>query len=1286
MSDTGYNHYTFDRYEAALILDACEQFLIETGKSRQIVSTLSDELCTYSKRQGRQFDNTVQQKTGIIYQMLKMIYVVTDGAKGESGAPHVFYEIYNLKKNKEYEYKRILDTAKGKDTNIENDGTINDIESYEEEFFEWLNNRVSTVQVKELKQCYLALDEYCYSKKILSKHIFEVPDNNIIPVLRSVIYRDKGFDKYQIRSSLLMTAIWYLSNFLSTEKINTDVQKGSESSSTNDVLSEKRNDQISPSKEDIIKSEYNSNSQIVQTTFKDSTVMEGVGSDNKIHDTVEPIEIKKNDSTVESFEVTRIFPSIDRTEAIYLIDTYIDTVTHKGDLGEVAKEVSRVFRARAQQFDIVFDETFRNVHFVDECFADIAKLFQNPDNDNCHPLLKELINLRLKDLERYNIQSKIVFEELTRLGILSTENTDVVNQQDKGVTQPEPEKSNTSNLEKIDAGVISQEESAQNLDSDNNLGNVQSIIVPTPSMDDGAYLSDMLYVILKTESARNQYGTTLYYLSSLAKVSQEKVKAILEHSEWAAYRYGKYRFVETADESEMQYDFANPQSLAYTRPIRLLYFDDVISEATTWRQLYIDFMRALYEDYPDTIREIIGEIYPPSSSPLVDNATEIKRYRVPGEFAPGLITELNRSASNIVNCIEKLLELCNVDYENVRIFFMRKQTSVVEQPAPSTEKDTGGKIAEKVDIPRQPVPETTERRYLQDDKEDFYRWLIDDFKISKETSAGYITAIRVAEDYACKSISSACKLFCDNNEIIEFTASALFIDEVFKKKNKQQHNCYFEALRLYLKFKHITVNDSVELAHTIIEPITEEPVDISGNVLATLQEHFVYGFNISSPIELMRFRANYEADHNEQCTFDDEALMTVISSCGLAYNGKIYVVEQGIKDRIRSLVMDRVQSGDIIFYYEEIYSINEDWLFDGHVIDSEMLKVLLENILPEYQYKDRFFIVCNTRISEINALNEAILRVWGDQILHNFAELKELLPYIPFDKIRHALSCSKEFTWNSLETYARNDLFVVSDEQIQKLVSVVEEKCTGEGSVSFDELPIEEIAAENYDLSETALFDIIFAYLPESFSRNGRVISKNTGQQHDTVAAIQQYCKNHETCTMTELQQIMQDVEGSVRNSVIIEAASSVMVRVSQDDFVADTSVIFDVTDIDSALDSVVVGNGIGIKEVITFGAFPFCGYSWNHFVLESYCRRFSAKYRYACITPNSQNAGAIIRKKSDLSYHDIMAEALARSDVKLVREDVFDYLISSGYMIRRQYSDMEELLKKAAALREGSD
>jgi len=984
-------------------------------------------------------------------------------------------------------------------------------------------------------------------------------------------------------------------------------------------------------------------------------------------------------SFIERDEKKHLFPSIDRTEAIYLIDTYLETIAQKGNWDTIATDVSRIFRSRALQFDELIDEAYRNVLFVEACYSDIAILFQNPNSEDCHPLLAELVNLYIKDPDRYGLQSKIVHEELHRLGVIiparsnSTDNKEsqvdahCVSKQDQPII-PE-EISELHNGAKVAATV------------EDNAEDMQQIIVPTPSMEDSTYLPDKVYLILKTESARNKYGTTLYYLSSLANAPQEEVKSILERSEWAQYQYGKYFFVELGS-GEAQYNFAKPSSLAYTRPVRLIYFEEAISEATTWRQLYLDFMRALYEDYPDIIKSIVGNVYSPSSTSIVNNVTEFKEYRVPGEFVPGLVIELSQSASSIVNCIAQLLDLCNVDNENVRIFYERKRTPALEKSVNEPVIKSGVGVV----LPQRQVVEKPERHYSRDDKEAFYRWLKEDQSLAEATCRGYVSAIRGAEDYASSYISSSCKLFCDDKDIIAATVHELFVDKLFKKKNEQQHNRFFAALRKYLEYMHVALNVGNEPAQERDEQIPQIVPEINEKILATMKEHFVYGFNTSSPIEMMRFRAQYETDHQTPCDLNDKALYEAITNCGLSYNGKVYVVSQNCKDRISELFQSRIDAGEIIFYYEEVYLANEDWLYDEHIVDSEMLKTLVESIFPRYQHKERFLLAYNGRITELSALKKAILNAWGEQVLRTFTELRELLPYIPLDKIRYALSYGKEFTWNSLETYARNDLFVVSNEQIEEIIRFVDEKCSENGSVTFDELPLEDLAAENFELSESALYEMVFSYLPETYSKNGKVISQANSQQLDTIAAIQQYCRKRETCTLVELQQVMQDTEGTIRYPVVIEAANAVMVRVSQDDFVTDDNVQFDVPGIDSALDSFVHGNGIGLKEVTTFGTFPFCGYAWNLFVLESYCRRFSEKYKYECMTPNSNNAGAIIRKSSDLSYHDIMVEALARSDVKLVENDAFDYLISTGFLIRRRYNGMDSLLKKAMELREGGD
>jgi hypothetical protein len=123
-----------------------------------------------------------------------------------------------------------------------------------------------------------------------------------------------------------------------------------------------------------------------------------------------------------------------------------------------------------------------------------------------------------------------------------------------------------------------------------------------------------------------------------------------------------------------------------------------------------------------------------------------------------------------------------------------------------------------------------------------------------------------------------------------------------------------------------------------------------------------------------------------------------------------------------------------------------------------------------------------------------------------------------------------------------------------------------------------------------------------------------------------------------------------------MEAGYSVMVRADEDTYIAEKYVHFDVAGIDSTLDLFVTGEYLPLKSITTFAAFPHCGQPWNLFLLESYCRRFSDRFRFEVLAVNSKNAGAIVRKSCRLSYAQIMADAVAKSDIPLEKMELKNF------------------------------
>ena len=191
------------------------------------------------------------------------------------------------------------------------------------------------------------------------------------------------------------------------------------------------------------------------------------------------------------------------------------------------------------------------------------------------------------------------------------------------------------------------------------------------------------------------------------------------------------------------------------------------------------------------------------------------------------------------------------------------------------------------------------------------------------------------------------------------------------------------------------------------------------------------------------------------------------------------------------------------------------------------------------------------------------------------------------------------------------------------------------------------------------------------------------GASKVTYTAVIEFCRKQDKCTYDCLEKIAKRVTGTIKRPDIIEAANAVMVRIDKDDFIADRFIQFDTDRIDAALDYVITDDFIGMQEITTFSTFPFCGYGWNPYLLESYCRRFSKKYKYETRRANSSNSGAIVVMSCTLSYHDIMTQAVARSGRDLQQSEVFDFLTEAGYIERKKYRDIDLLINEAAQLRE---
>ena len=455
-------------------------------------------------------------------------------------------------------------------------------------------------------------------------------------------------------------------------------------------------------------------------------------------------------------------------------------------------------------------------------------------------------------------------------------------------------------------------------------------------------------------------------------------------------------------------------------------------------------------------------------------------------------------------------------------------------------------------------------------------------------------------------------------------------------------------------------------------------------LMDVLSSHFANGYRLNSPIEMARFRSFAAEDLDEEITLTDEGLKRYISACGIIFDGKVYAVSAQAKERIKGLAEDYFADGAQAIFFAEFYAKNENWLFEASVVNEDMLIDILRRLFPKLSFTQTYFGYADASV--FASLEGEILRVWGDDVLLTYGQLAERLRYIPLDRIKSLLGQNGDFIWSSVETFSHVSRIEITDEERQVIREAAVRECNARGYASITVLPFGEIEEHNYELSITAVHNAVYRIcLSDKFDKKSKIVARK-GDVFDALAIMKEYCRTIAKCSLDDLLTYEKELTGEVHRWIPMEAGNTVLVRIDKNTYVADRYVHFNADIIDEAIGLFVKGDYLPLKSFTTFGALPDCGQTWNLFLLESYCRRFSRKFRFDTPSVNSRNAGAVIRKSCGMDYIEIMTDAVANADIPLKDTVVGKFLYERGYTGRSTTAKVNEIIDKAKVIRERRD
>ena len=477
--------------------------------------------------------------------------------------------------------------------------------------------------------------------------------------------------------------------------------------------------------------------------------------------------------------------------------------------------------------------------------------------------------------------------------------------------------------------------------------------------------------------------------------------------------------------------------------------------------------------------------------------------------------------------------------------------------------------------------------------------------------------------------------------------------------------------------------DSVYL-NTIGKEPSETPslrTALTEKIAQLLSTRFPNGYRIESQIELTRYRSFAIEAYGEDIALPDDELKKCILACGTVDNGKVYAVSAQAKDQIKALAEKYFADGALAIFFDEFYAKNENWLLGISIVSQEMLINILHRLFPMLSFTQTYFGY--TDVSIFIAIENEILRVWGNDVLLTYGRIAERLQYIPIRRIRATLGRNKDFIWSNVETYSHISMIDITDEERENIHKATMQACNKRGYASITDLPIWGITERNYELSATAIHNAVFRIcLMDTFDKKGKIVTRK-GDTRDALTILKDFCRTIDKCSLNDLMSYEKKLTGETHYWIPMKAGYTILVRIDKDIFVADKFVYFNSDAVDAAIELFINGDYLPLKSFTTFWAFPDCGQTWNLFLLESYCRRFSKKFRFDAPSVNSRNAGAVIRKSYTLSYSEIMIDAVVKAAIPMTGSVISRFLFDSGYIGKSTTAKITKIVEEAKAMRE---
>lgn len=578
----------------------------------------------------------------------------------------------------------------------------------------------------------------------------------------------------------------------------------------------------------------------------------------------------------------------------------------------------------------------------------------------------------------------------------------------------------------------------------------------------------------------------------------------------------------------------------------------------------------------------------------------------------------------------------------------------------------------------------------QADNISFADWITQCAGLSPATARSYRSALNTCDAYAFESqLYSESITLCTTYNDFVVKYDALMNDEGFLKLSEIKHNYLVAALKKYHDYFYALDTGFVSSSSPSkkVQPNNQPSVsdEVQNNCNSILSQDFEDGYQVGDYMHQMRFLSCYEDTFGSELDITEDELDKLLKYIGQIRDGRIFCKGNNDTPLITSVfevVENAFENGATAVFFECIYERYTDNLIsEMNIYSADALRDIMKN---DSRFQANYHIERSAIVKNgisADTTNEIKVILQSSHTPLTFEDFKERLWYVPMDRIKSELARFSEAVCVERGTYLYALNFYISPDEKVALIKAMRSAIYSNGYLVAKNLreifnkACPSAALDSEYLKDYAIRDILKIIFQDKFDFSSSVITEK-GNPLDIGQLYRNYAAEHEQLSLREIKEFQETIGLPIYWDDIFKE----MVRISATELVRRDKVQFDVDAVDDALEKMYPNEYTALKDITLFLSLPAASVRWNGYVLESYLRDYSKKFRLVQVSiSNDDYYGVMLKSTSNLeSYNDVAADMLAKNGGWTDEKSALRCLVDAKFQQRAKNSNISAIVKAA--------